>query len=642
MRSRHNFGGVLTAIGLIAGGLHPALGQAKHAFSLEDWAALPTAAPKAVSPDGNWILYSVMHGASKGPFVFELRLMHPDGSGNRRIELPDNFDLRGFTVDGRLFGSFRAKSGPEIAVFSLSSLGKDGTPEVEIKLPAGAQNATVSPDGRRLALTLDPRPADPLAAVHTVVRADESSLYVVNMDGTDGGWWQKQLKNVGQIVWSPDSSRVAAVSTNPKIGFHSIKSTIDVCTESAATRVTTIDNSVGSLVWTEGGKSLAFLTTTSATLNPDHIWTVPTKGGRPIDLTPKFNGSVMGLTADGHGAIWALVEHGVRDEIDLFANGRLTRKYAWPDGSFGNLPVLSPYSSATEQLVMGATDPTHCGNLVVPDGGNLRRLTYEGDDHLGQIDLGPVQVAHWTTKDGAQIEGIVTFPAGYVAGRKYPCVIHPHGGPEINDMLRFAGFTRLLSGAGYVVIEPQYRGSTGYGTEFLDAIYQHFGDRACRDVDSAADFAIAQGWADPNRLAIFGWSEGGAITAWTVTQTGRYKAAVDGAGITDWASFIWTSDNPQIDFDARLPAKFPDAFHKFSPIDFVDKVTTPTLILHGANDTRVPTYQAQEFFEALLAYGKTVRMVTYPGSGHFPMVWEQRIDVMRETLAWLTKYDPVN
>ena len=108
---------------------------------------------------------------------------------------------------------------------------------------------------------------------------------------------------------------------------------------------------------------------------------------------------------------------------------------------------------------------------------------------------------------------------------------------------------------GYVVLQPEYRGSTGYGADFLAAIYQHFGDRAYSDVDSATDFAIAQGWADPNRLAIFGWSAGGFMTSWTVTQTHRYKAAIEGAGITDWLSFIPTSDIWQVDYDARLQEK---------------------------------------------------------------------------------------
>ena len=187
-------------------------------------------------------------------------------------------------------------------------------------------------------------------------------------------------------------------------------------------------------------------------------------------------------------------------------------------------------------------DPQHASNVAIAHGDSLQRITNEGEDQLAKVALGEVRAVRWKSKEGIAIEGIVTFPADYQAGRKYPFMVEPHGGPEANDTLRLDTFTRIFAGMGYVVLAAAYRGSTGYGTEFLNAIYQHFGDRAYHDVDSATDFAIAQGWADPNRLTIFGWSAGGFMTSWTVTQTHRYKAAIEGAGITDWLTFIWTSD----------------------------------------------------------------------------------------------------
>jgi dipeptidyl aminopeptidase/acylaminoacyl peptidase len=247
---------------------------------------------------------------------------------------------------------------------------------------------------------------------------------------------------------------------------------------------------------------------------------------------------------------------------------------------------------------------------------------------------------HWTAKDGTKLEGIVTFPADYVAGKKSRFVVLPHGGPEANDELRFDIFARLVSGMGYVVLQPQYRGSTGYGSDFLAAIYQHFGDRAYGDVDSATDFAVAQGWADPDRLAIFGWSAGGFMTSWTVTQTHRYKAAIEGAGITDWLSFIPTSDTWQVDYDARLQEKDSKPMLQFSAVMHVDQVTTPLLILHGEADVRVPAFQGREYYVLLAERGKTVRMVTYPGSPHFPRLAEQRRDVFKEVQDWLKRYNP--
>ena len=272
--------------------------------------------------------------------------------------------------------------------------------------------------------------------------------------------------------------------------------------------------------------------------------------------------------------------------------------------------------------------------------GSLEKLTREGDDVLANVNLGDVKVVQWTAKDGTKLEGILTLPAGYTTGKASKYLVLPHGGPEANDDMAFDFFSRLVAGMGYVVMQPQYRGSTGYGSDFLAAIYQHFGDRAYSDVDSATDFAVSQGWADPNKLAIFGWSAGGFMTSWTVTQTHRYKAAIEGAGITDWLSFIPTSDVGQVDYDARMQEKDATPMLQFSAVMHVDQVTTPLLILHGEADERVPTFQGREYYVLLAERGKTVRMVTYPGSPHFPRLAEQRRDVFKEVQDWLVRYDP--
>jgi dipeptidyl aminopeptidase/acylaminoacyl peptidase len=314
--------------------------------------------------------------------------------------------------------------------------------------------------------------------------------------------------------------------------------------------------------------------------------------------------------------------------------------FRWPEGAIAGPPVNTAFSSSPDVAAFTVGDPSHAINVAVVRDGKLEKITHEGDDTLASVDLGAVRVVHWTAKDGTKLEGLATFPAGYDSAKKYPFLVLPHGGPEANDNVDFDYFSRLIAGLGYVVLQPQYRGSTGYGSDFLAAIYQHFGDRAYSDVDSATDFAIAQGWADPNRLAIFGWSAGGFMTSWTVTQTHRYKAAIEGAGITDWLSFIPTSDIWQVDYDARMQEKDPTPLLQFSAVMHADAVTTPLLILHGEADIRVPTFQGREYFILLAERGKTVRMVTYPGSPHFPILGEQRRDVFKEVADWLARYNP--
>ena len=206
------------------------------------------------------------------------------------------------------------------------------------------------------------------------------------------------------------------------------------------------------------------------------------------------------LAVDPRGKAWVVVDKGVQDEIDAFENNTLTTAYRWADGIAAR-PVFSQVTTAPGAqpgtLAAVVADPQHASNVAVAEGASLKRITQEGDDQLTKVALGTVRVVHWTSKEGIPLEGIATFPPGYDASKRYPFLVFPHGGPEANDELTMDEFARFLAGIGYVVLQPEYRGSTGYGTEFMSAIYQHFGDRAYRDVDSATDYAIAQGWADP-------------------------------------------------------------------------------------------------------------------------------------------------
>ena len=624
--------------------------SARHPFTFDDAATLRSAHAVAVSPDGKSVLYGVRFGGTKGPDTTEWQLIATMGGEARHLNVPEKFQPAGFTRDGAaLYGMYEVNKMAQLATFPLSPANTPAaaaaTPVPLTGLPRGIHSALISPDGSHYAILADPRLPDPLADIHTVIEAPATSLYVIGADGSGGAWWCPTLRDAAEIAWSHDSASIAVLSQTPKIGFHYVRSFIDVCNAAGPRHIATIDNAVAGIGWIKGDKDLAFLSTTSQVLQPDHVWTVAADGGTPVDRTPKLEGSAMQLSVDANGSAWVIVAHGVKSEVDAFQNNSLTPTYQWPEGTIDNGPVSSQIASAQiasapEVKAFTVADPQHASNIAVAHGNTLQRITNEGEDQLAKIALGEERAVHWTSKEGIALEGIVTFPADYQAGRKYPFMVLPHGGPEGNDTLRLDSFTRIFSGMGYVVLQPQYRGSTGYGTDFLNAIYQHFGDRAYRDVDSATDFAIAQGWADANRLTIFGWSAGGFMTSWTVTQTNRYKAAIEGAGITDWLSFMWTSDLQQIDYDARWPDKDPDAFLTFSAVMHAENVTTPLLILHGAADERVPTFQGREYFEVLAARGKTTRMVMYPGSPHFPTLWEQRQDVFREIAAWLARYNP--
>jgi dipeptidyl aminopeptidase/acylaminoacyl peptidase len=614
--------------------------QQTQAFTAKDWSQLHSAHARAVSANG-LILYSVIFGGEKGPTRTEWWTMAADGKQASKLEVFDDFSPYGFTADGSgLYGGWKVNGLQQLAVFPIAEHKAAAVPSTLMLLPRGMESATASPDGKHFAIVADPRAPDPMEGTRHVMEPGESSLYVVNADGTGGHWWCSGLKFVSnEVAWNADSASIAVLSELPSIGYHRVSTAVDVCSEETTRHVTDVPNSGSGIAWADGCKQIAFLSTKSMVLTPEHVWTVAAIGGAAEDRTANLQGTAFGLSGDATGKVWVLVGHGVQNDVEEFRDGALKPVYSWPQGVIEGLPAKSEYANAKQDIALTVDDPEHASNVAIPDGTQLRKVTNEGDDLLAKVKLGMVRTVKWKSKEGVALEGIATFPAGYVEGSKYPFLVLPHGGPEANDQLRFDSFSRIVAGFGYVVLQPEYRGSTGYGAEFLADIYQHFGDRAFHDVDSATDFAIEQGWADPKRLAIFGWSAGGFMTSWTVTQTSRYKAAIEGAGITDWEPFLWTSDITQFDYDARWSDEDPEAFRKFSAMAFADKVTTPLLILHGEADKRVPTFQGVEYFQILAARGKTVRLVTYPGSPHFPVLWEQRLNVFSEIEKWLQKYN---
>lgn len=612
---------------------------ARHPFGPADWASLKQGRPSAVSPDGRTLIYQVRMGMAKGGPRNEFWAMQSDGSDNHQLDLSPDFFPIGFMPDSKsLYGFWTVNDLDQIGILPLEGLTAKTTPSRIISAPFDVQDAKISPDGKRFVFTGDPSAPDELSKVHTVVQPGRVSLYVVNADGSGGMWWAPALANVDSYAWSPDGKSIAVVSTTPKMGHHDIKSRIDVVAEHSDHILAQFPNRAYGVAWADAGQDVAVTSTTNMVNAPDHVWTVPVTGGKFIDRTPKLQGSAILIQGDARGNAWVEMHRGTHVETDLYRAGKLSLAYRYPEGS-AYAPVTSDTVGSGSMIAFYVYDSEHRSEVAVLNGGKIRRLTNLNDDLMSKVDLGPVRLVHWTSKEGVHLEGIATFPAGYVKGRRYPFVVIPHGGPEMSDEFLLDEFPRLFAGMGYVVLQPEYRGSIGYGDEFLSSYYQHFGDRSYRDVDSATDFAVSQGWADPRRLVIMGWSIGGTLAAWTITQNHRYKAAIDGAGVTDWASFIWTSDREQIDFDRRWPDKNPNAFLRFSPVFHVHQVTTPILILHGAADVRVPTFQSREFYEALVASGKIARLVTYPGAPHNPVRMDQQLDVWREISDWVKKYN---
>jgi dipeptidyl aminopeptidase/acylaminoacyl peptidase len=264
---------------------------------------------------------------------------------------------------------------------------------------------------------------------------------------------------------------------------------------------------------------------------------------------------------------------------------------------------------------------------------------------LARLPLGKTEVIRWKAKDGLEVEGLLTYPVGYEAGKKYPLILNIHGGPAGVFVETFIGRSGLypiasFAARGFGVLRPNPRGSSGYGKTFRFANHNDWGGKDYEDDQAGVDQVIAMGVADPNRLAVMGWSYGGFMTSWTITQTQRFKAAAVGAGVTNLWSFTGTADIPGFlpDYFGGEPWQQFETFQKHSPITYVKNVTTPTLILHGEADVRVPPSQGYEYYHALKRQGVTTKMVVYPRQPHGPAEPKFVLDIMQRHLDWVDKY----
>jgi dipeptidyl aminopeptidase/acylaminoacyl peptidase len=250
---------------------------------------------------------------------------------------------------------------------------------------------------------------------------------------------------------------------------------------------------------------------------------------------------------------------------------------------------------------------------------------------------------HWRSFDGQLIQGLLVRPAGAADG-PLPMLVQVHGGPTSLwqhgfNALRSTGWVPLLASAGFAVLMPNPRGSMGFGTAFAEANVGDMGGADWADVMAGVDYCVAEGLADPNRLALAGWSYGGYMTAWGVTQTTRFKAAVAGASITNWISFHGVSTIPGFDatFYPGDPFNWDGPYGQFSPMLHVRNVKTPTLFLHGEQDPICPLGQAHEMWRALKELGVETQLVVYPREGHGIREREHARDVLERAVAWITE-----
>jgi dipeptidyl aminopeptidase/acylaminoacyl peptidase len=291
-------------------------------------------------------------------------------------------------------------------------------------------------------------------------------------------------------------------------------------------------------------------------------------------------------------------------------------------------------------LAYGSSTPTEPENVFLFKEGAETRLTSENDEFVRSLALGASEKFQYRAADGQELDGWLIYPYGYEKGKKYPLVLLVHGGPHGAYGSTFMFSAQFFASNGYAVAYCNPRGSTSYGQEFMAVIDGDWGKKDYGDVMSCVDAVIERGVADPNNLFIHGWSYGGYMTVWTVTQTGRFSAACAGACVANMHSDYGTSDIMWADEHeyGGKPWENAELLLDRSALSHVENVTTPVLLLHGENDLRCPISQSEQFYIGLKRLGKTAVFVRYPGEPHGLRRHLHRIDRFKRMLAWFEYY----
>ena len=454
--------------------------------------------------------------------------------------------------------------------------------------------------------------------------------------------------NITSPEWSPDSRRIAFETRPTPDADNGSKSDIfEVDIETArvkaiaATRATEAQPR-----YSRDGRYLAFVRSS----DPPNAF-----AGNRIVLYSLDNGQIRELPAT-HDESPFLIDWAKDSRSIYFLEAKGTRSvvYAMPvDGParVAYMPTKGTIGGARMNstgtylgLARQSSDEPVEAFIMPASGGEPMRLSAANTD-LAKPPLGETRLIHWKSKDGKEVEGLLTLPVGYTPGKTVPLILNIHGGPAgafSESFIGAAGLYPIASFAakGWAVLRPNPRGSSAYGRVFRAANKNDWGGGDYNDLMSGVDSVVAQGIADPAKLAVMGWSYGGFMTNWVITQTTRFKAAAAGAGLSSMPSMWGTNDIPGIldDYFSGTPMDQSDLYVKLSPLYHVKNVTTPTLILHGEQDIRVPTSQGYEMYNALKRKGVETQMVVYPRTPHGPREPKFVLDIMQRHIEWVEKH----
>ncbi|MGD8698380.1 MAG: S9 family peptidase [Gemmatimonadales bacterium] len=412
------------------------------------------------------------------------------------------------------------------------------------------------------------------------------------------------------------------------------------------------DNRVpeGSVGLSPDGRQVLFVSSSNADFEfyyNDNLFVAPSAGGPARLLMPDFDHEVFGATWSADGRfIYFLANTGVRQdlfrvEVESERFERLTE---------GDHSVVGwSYYPELQRHVFQISERTNAGDVWMLEerrGARPVQVTHFFDDLEETYRLPRQEAVQWSGADGVTVEGLLFYPLDYEEGRRYPLIVQTHGGPASSDRFGFGSswdYVQVLTSMGYMVLQPNYRGSTGYGDDFLRDMVGHYFQNAHLDVMAGVDYLIERGLVDGDRMGKMGWSAGGHMTNKIITFTDRFKAACSGAGAANWISMYGQSDvrvyrTPWFGgtpWEENAPI---DVYWENSPLSDVAQVTTPTLFLVGQNDVRVPMPQSVEMHRALKANGVPTHLYVAPREPHGWGELRHRLFKANVELDWFERW----
>jgi dipeptidyl aminopeptidase/acylaminoacyl peptidase len=450
-------------------------------------------------------------------------------------------------------------------------------------------------------------------------------------------------------VWSPDGRSIAFIRTHEQGPDPDGREDIDVIAAVAGATPRTIARpyapNTQRLRWSPDGTLIAFLQGLEPKFNAyiqDALAVAPAAGGASRALTEKLDRAVtsFAFTADSAAIMMTVEDDGTvfPARVDL-AGGAITRQGA--PGPF----VVSALSTAGGHTALLESSDGALAEVYALEDGRLRKLTAHNDAFLAELQLGAVEDIRFKSKDGTDIHGVMIKPPSFVKGRKYPTLLWIHGGPNGQDehSLVLDGYQfepQMFAARGFVVLRVNYRGGSGRGAAFAKAIFADWGHKEVEDLLAGVDYLVARGIADPQRLAVGGWSYGGILTDYTIASDRRFKAAISGAGSANQLA-TYGSDEYVLQYNNELGPPWRDTalWLKVSyPFFHADRIHTPTLFVGGTKDFNVPIIGGEQMYQALRTLGVPAQLIVYPGQHHVFTRPSFVKDLAERMSAWLDRF----